>query len=117
MSLASLLLSAWLFRGLVPGEQLFLPVVFALSLVSTLYYGWLPYFLPALFPTRVRATGSGVSFNFGRIFSAVAVFATAPLSQHFGGDAARMAAVTSLVFAAGLILAPLIPQEETLGGR
>ena len=52
MSLMSLGLSAWLFRGLTPQDELFLPVVFALSLASTLYYGWLPYFLPALFPRR-----------------------------------------------------------------
>ncbi len=31
------------------------------------FYGWLPLYLPELFPTRVRATGQGFAFNFGRI--------------------------------------------------
>lgn len=136
MSLASLVLSAWLFRGLAPAgtlevapaallnaylerslplaDALFLPVVFALALVSTLYYGWLPYVLPALFPTRVRATGAGVSFNFGRIFSAIAIVSTAPLSRHFEGDVARMAAATSQVFALGLLLAAFVPNHRHL---
>ena len=37
------------------------------------FYGWLPLYLPELFPTRVRATGQGFGFNFGRILAAVGV--------------------------------------------
>ena len=35
------------------------------------FYGWLPLYLPELFPTRVRATGQGFGFNFGRILAGV----------------------------------------------
>ena len=35
--------------------------------------GWLPLYLPELFPTRVRATGQGFGFNFGRILAAIGV--------------------------------------------
>ena len=35
------------------------------------FYGWLPLYLPELFPTRVRATGQGFAFNFGRILAAI----------------------------------------------
>src|SRR5262249_47764598 len=37
------------------------------------FYGWLPLYLPELFPTRVRATGQGFGFNFGRIIAAIGV--------------------------------------------
>ncbi len=48
--------------------------------------------LPELFPTRVRATGAGVSFNFGRIATAVGILAVASmLKATFGGDYAAMA--------------------------
>jgi MFS family permease len=37
------------------------------------FYGWIPLYLPELFPTRVRATGQGFGFNFGRILASVGV--------------------------------------------
>lgn len=46
------------------GRELF--VLLALSGVfTTAFFGWLPLYLPELFPTRIRATGEGISFNFG----------------------------------------------------
>jgi len=114
ISAGSLGLSVYIFVGLRPGHSLFLPAAFGLGLVSTMFFGWLPYFLPELFPTRIRATGMGVSFNFGRILSAVALLSTTSLSRWFGGDIAKMGAVTSLVYAAGLVLAFAIPRPEQL---
>ena len=38
-------------------------------MISASFYGWLPLYLPELFPTRVRAAGQGFGFNFGRILS------------------------------------------------
>ncbi len=35
------------------------------------FYGWLPLYLPELFPTRIRATAQGFAFNFGRVLAAV----------------------------------------------
>ena len=58
ISLGSLGLSQYIFLRLNPADAEFLWAVFAVGLVSTSFYGWLPYFLPALFPTRVRATGA-----------------------------------------------------------
>ena len=40
--------------------------VFLLGIVSTLFFGLLPLYLPELFPTHARSTGAGVSFNFGK---------------------------------------------------
>ena len=44
---------------------------FVVGGVTAAFYGWLPLYLPELFPTRVRATGQGLSYNFGRILAAV----------------------------------------------
>lgn len=35
------------------------------------FYGWLPLYLPELFGTKVRATGQGFGFNFGRVLAAI----------------------------------------------
>jgi MFS family permease len=50
------------------------------------FYGWLPLYLPELFPTRVRATGQGFGYNFGRIIAAVGVLQTGNLMGLFQKD-------------------------------
>jgi hypothetical protein len=112
MSLGALGLSAYIFLGLNPADAEFRWAVFALGFVATMFYGWLPYFLPELFPTRVRATGIGVSYNFGRILSAIAVLSSVAMSAWFRGDISKMGAATSLVYAAGLALAWFIPSAH-----
>src|SRR5205807_5989299 len=49
----------------------FLAFTFLAGLMTASFYGWLPLYLPELFPTKVRATGQGFSFNFGRIIAAI----------------------------------------------
>lgn len=112
MSLGSLGLSAWVFLASSPIEPAFPWLAFALGLVGTMFFGWLPYFLPELFPTPVRATGIGVSYNFGRILSALAVLSSTTLSAWFAGDISRMGAATSVVYACGLVLAWFIPETR-----
>jgi len=114
MSSGSLGLSAYIFLSLNPADRAFPWAVFALGFVSTMFYGWLPYFLPELFPTAVRATGIGVSYNFGRILSAIVLLSSTALSSWFGGDIAKMGAVTSLVYLAGLALALVIPNRDAV---
>jgi hypothetical protein len=65
-----------------------------------------------LFATRVRSTGAGVSFNFGRIATAVTVFATGLMMEIFKGDYAHIGRVTSLMFAAGLVAIWLAPDTS-----
>lgn len=51
-----------------------LPLLFAgyiAGVFTASFYGWLPLYLPELFPTRVRATCQGFGFNFGRILAAI----------------------------------------------
>lgn len=113
ISLGSLAVNGGIFRFLDPHSSLFLPAVFVLGFISTIYFGWLPLYLPELFPTRVRATGTGVSYNFGRFASAAGVLGAGALMHTFGGDYAKVGAVTSLIYALGMIVIWFAP--ETTG--
>lgn len=103
VSLACLGFAQYTFWFSNPRDPLFLYWVGALGFFSGIYFGWLPLFLPELFPTSVRSMGAGVSFNFGRILTAVTVFATGALTSYFNNDYARMGQVTSLIFAVGMV--------------
>lgn len=112
VSLISLGISYYIFRFSHPRAAEFLFLVFAIGFSGTLYFGWMPLFLPELFPTHVRATGSGVSFNFGRIFSALGVAGTGQLMQVFDGDYARVGQVTCLIYVLGMIVILFAPDTS-----
>jgi MFS family permease len=117
VSLAALFCAQWAFWLLVPTDATFLIWVGGLGFFSGIYFGWLPLFLPELFPTHVRSTGAGVSFNFGRIVTAATIFATGAVTTYFGGDYARIGRVTSLVFLVGALaiwLAPDTTQRQLI---
>ena len=78
ISLFSLVISEVVYLGLTPADGwLFAAGAFFVGLIAGTFFGWLPLCLPELFPTRVRSTGSGVTFNFGRIASAFGVLGAA----------------------------------------
>jgi MFS family permease len=89
----------------------FLAIVFVAGACTAAFYGWLPLYLPELFPTRVRATGQGFCYNFGRSLAAVGVLVT-----NFGldlkGEYARTASIIVLVYLAGMVLAWFIPETK-----
>jgi hypothetical protein len=76
------------------------------------FYGWLPLYLPELFPTRVRATGQGLSFNSGRILAAVGALSIGQLMTFFDGSYARAGAVISLMYIFGLVLIWFAPETR-----
>jgi MFS family permease len=77
------------------------------------FYGWLPMYLPELFPTAVRATGQGFAFNFGRILAAVGALQMGYLMQNvFDGDFARACSVMSLVYLVGLVIVWFAPETS-----
>jgi predicted MFS family arabinose efflux permease len=77
--------------------------VFAQGFVATLFFGWLPLYLPELFPTRVRATGSGLAMNSGRFATAIGVFITGAAFSIMGGSYPAVGAVGALIYALGMI--------------
>lgn len=108
-SLAALAISQYTFRFVVPTDPSFLWWVSILGFFNGIYFGWLPFCLPEMFPTKARSTGAGVSFNFGRILTAITVFATGALMSYFQGDYSRIGRVTSLVYALGLMIVWITP--------
>ena len=85
-----------------------------MGLVSTTFFGWLPFFLPALFPVRIRAAATGIAYNFGRVLSALALLSTTSLSALFQGNIAHRGAATSLVYAAGCLVAWFLPEQTDM---
>ena len=111
-SLLCLISAQYTFWFLTPTDGYFLWGVGAVGFFSGIYFGWLPLCLPELFPTRVRSTGAGVSFNFGRILTVVTLLATSLLTKFFDGDYAKMGRATSLCFAVGLLVIWFAPDTS-----
>ncbi len=95
-----------------PGPY-FMATVFLAGAATASFYGWLPLYLPELFPTRVRATGQGFSFNFGRIVAAVGTLQTGALIKgFFHDDYARACSLMSLVYLLGVAIIWLAPETR-----
>ncbi|MBX9791994.1 MAG: MFS transporter [Pirellulales bacterium] len=112
LCLSSLLVCGYLFRAMGEFNAAMLAVIGLAGCVTAAFYGWLPLYLPELFPTRMRATGQGLAFNFGRIVAAFASLQTGALVKRFDGSIAQAAAATSLVYALGLVLIWLAPETR-----
>ena len=87
-------------------------MIFVIGASTASFYGWLPLYLPELFPTRVRATAQGLSFNFGRVFAALGALGSGQLVAFYEGDYARMAATISLVYTLGLLAICFAPETK-----
>ena len=100
----------------------FLIWVFILGVCTSSFYGWLPLYLPELFSTKVRATGQGFSYNFGRIVAAIGTLQMGALLPWFaetktyaglqGGYPAACSYI-SVIYLAGLFV--IIWAPETRG--
>jgi MFS family permease len=112
LCLASLASCAYLFRYLDAYNLWFIAVVGVVGAVTAAFYGWLPLYLPELFPTRVRATGQGLSFNFGRILAAVGTFYMGYLVALFGGDYGRAMAAITLIYVVGMVVIWFAPETK-----
>ncbi len=89
----------------------YLAAAWLVGVCTGAFYGWLPLYLPELFPTRCRASGQGLAFNFGRILAAVGAVNIPTLLQHFGGYANTGAAI-SLLYLVGLVIIWLGPETK-----
>ena len=103
---------ATLFRFADAYNAAFLVLVFFVGAVTAAFYGWLPLYLPELFPTRVRATGQGLCYNFGRILAAAGAIAQGKLVLAYGGSYARAGATVTLIYFVGAALIWLVPETR-----
>lgn len=109
LCLASLASCQLLFNRFTEYDGAFLAMSFLVGAVTAALYGWLPLYLPELFPTRVRATAQGISFNFGRIFAGVGGITVGTLSP---GGYAKMGAIVSLVYLVGMVAVWFAPETK-----
>ncbi|MBL9213190.1 MAG: MFS transporter, partial [Opitutaceae bacterium] len=115
ISLGSVTLTCGIFVVSQPLAPSFLPLEFAQGQVTTLFFGWLPLCLPELFPTRVRATGTGIAYNTGRFASAAGALGAGALMAWSGGDYARVGLISGLVYALGLVVIWWAPDTTKRG--
>lgn len=104
ISLATVTITFAMFQLTAPLQPSFHPIVFAQGFVATLFFGWLALYLPELFPTRVRATGSGLAYNSGRFATAFGVLAAGFLFTALGGDYPKVGTICASIYALGLIV-------------
>ena len=98
--------------GKPPFDATFVIFAGVLGMISASFYGWLPLYLPELFPTAVRATGQGFGFNFGRIIAAAGNLQMANLLTAFDKDYSQACALVAGVYVVGLVLIALAPETK-----
>jgi MFS transporter, SHS family, sialic acid transporter len=110
--LLSLLSSSYLFRFLTVFDLWFMFVALIVGGITASFYGWLPLYLPELFPTRIRATGQGLSFNFGRILAAAGTLCLGQFFALFGNDYGRAMGTVVLIYLVGMALIWIAPETK-----
>jgi MFS family permease len=78
-------------------------------------FGVYAVYLPELFPTSLRSTGTSFCYNVGRVVAATAPFTISRITQSLGSDveAFRTAGVwVSFVLLLGIVVLPLLPETK-----
>jgi MFS family permease len=112
LCLFSLLICFYLFHYLTVVNTWFFFIAMSAGGITAAFYGWLPLYLPELFPTRVRATGQGLSFNFGRVVAAGGTLCQGQFVALFDGDYARAMGIVTLVYVLGMVLIWFAPETK-----
>jgi len=76
---------------------------------TSLFGGYAVYF-PELYPTRLRATGTGFCYNVARYLSIAGIYISGPLRAHYGIQAS--ATIVSSVFLLGILALPFAPETK-----
>jgi MFS transporter, SHS family, sialic acid transporter len=113
LCIAALASSLVFFRMNTSYGPTFLATVFLAGGLTASFYGWLPLYLPELFPTRVRAFGQGFAFNFGRVIAAVGALQFGYLTKNiFHGSIPEACTVLSFVYVIGMAVIWLAPETH-----
>ena len=83
---------------------------FVMGVVLRLLLGCLTVYLPELFPTRLRATGTGFCYNVARYLSAPSPAFFGQLSAAIGIQRAALA--ISSAFILGIFVLPFAPETK-----
>jgi Sugar (and other) transporter len=99
--------------GLDLDPRTWLYMYFPIGIAVFGVFGSFTYYLPELFPTRLRGTGSGFCYNAGRVFAAIGPFVVGSVASR-GADA--LASALGILFWVGLV-PPRRPAAAALGDR
>jgi MFS family permease len=86
--------------GLDLPPQIRLYMYFFIGLTVFGIFGAFTFYLPELFPTRLRATGSGFTYNIGRVVAAGGPFLVGSVAAAGAGDAS---VVLNTLFMVGFV--------------
>jgi MFS family permease len=112
LCVGSLLSTLYLYQGNDQYNSHFLASVFLAGALTASFYGFFPLYLPELFPTAVRATGQGFSYNFGRIIAAIGSLQTANLMGAFDDSFAKAGSVVAMIYVVGALIIWLGPETK-----
>jgi predicted MFS family arabinose efflux permease len=105
--------SLWFFLGNDAFGVHFLATVFLAGAATASFYGWLPLYLPELFPTRARAFSQGFAYNFGRIVAAVGALQFGYLMRNvFDGSYPKACTVLSFIYIVGMVVIWFAPETK-----
>lgn len=82
-------------------------------------FGLFPLYIPPLFPTLLRTTGAGFSYNFGRLVAAIGTVwfgLISPLKPGLPGINHALVLI-GLIYIPGLFIAFLMPEPPKIEGR
>jgi MFS family permease len=85
---------------------------FAIGLTVFGIFGSFTYYLPELFPTRLRGTGSGFCYNIGRIVAAAGPFAVGAIAAQGTQSAVQVLLWVSVVPIIGLLVLPWVVETK-----
>jgi MFS family permease len=74
-------------------------------------FTWMSTWLPELYPTRMRATGTGFIFNASRIPAALGVLIAGQMIVYFGGYG-NAAITIAMIYLLGLAAGPFLPETQ-----
>lgn len=90
------------------GVLMLLPI---LGFFNNGIFSGFPIYLPELYPTRLRATGSGFCFNAGRILASASPFLTGWLVTALG-TFGKAASTVALIYVVGLVVLLFAPETR-----
>jgi MFS family permease len=112
---AAMFVTAYTFWNLTTFSDIFWMIPL-MGFCQLALFGGYAIYLPELFPTRLRSTGTSFCYNVGRFVAAVGPLALGLLSSHVFADRAepmRYAGVTMCaVFLIGLAVLPFAPETK-----
>lgn len=98
----------------------YVPQTYAQLLFLLPFYGFLTFgyhsgfsfYLPELFPTRIRGTGAGFCFNGGRLLAAVILAFSGWLKSRPGLELRLAASILSALFLLGIVCLRFLPETK-----